>query len=206
MTKRLSKSASRIILSVIILVAIVGATILFNSPTSPAENNSSEPTADGPTDECGPYQPTEQDIDRTFSLGKELFDSDDWEERYTVEPYRVTSIHQSVTSDIIALAETLIFTCGYGQEELNNLFGDNLGTMFSDYQSLNVSNFCEKPNEIALYELDLVLDEVGYAARLWVKQESDTRLMTMRLVFLQSDSARLEEYSQKIFPEFNDCP
>jgi hypothetical protein len=203
---RLSKPASRIILSVVILVAIVGTTILFNSPLSPGENNSREPVvADGPTDQCGPYQPTGQDIDRTLSLGKDLFDSADWEESYTVEPYRVTSIHKSLTSDIIALAETLIFTCGYGQEEMDELFSD-LTAMFSDYELLNVSNFCEKPNDIALYELDLVLEGVEYAARLWVKQESETRLFTMRLVFLKSDAARLDEFSREIFPDYPACP
>jgi hypothetical protein len=118
----------------------------------------------------------------------------------------VTVIRQNNTDSVLALAENLIFTCGYGQNELNNLFGgDNLNSLFSDYNTLVVSNFCERPNDIALYELDLTLDGVDYVSRFWVKQDSDTRLLTMRLVFLKVDSAKLDEYSKKVFPEYSSC-
>ncbi|MEW6400870.1 MAG: hypothetical protein AB1649_03665 [Chloroflexota bacterium] len=200
MTKRLSKSTSRIILSIVILVAIIGTTLVFNLPSS----SSNEDNSNSPVDECGPYQPTDKDVDRTLSLGNKLFDSPDWEESYTVEPYRVMAIHKSVTNDILAQAETLIFTCGYGQEELDNLFGD-LTPMFPDYEALNVTSFCERPNDIALYELDLALGGAGYIARLWVDQGSDTRLMTMRLVLLKEEAERLDEFSREIFPEYPSC-
>jgi len=201
MTKFLSKSAFRIILSIVILVAIVGTTILLEFPSSSAQNS-----PDGPMDECGPYEPTDEDIQRTLTLGNGLFDSPDWERRYTVEPYKVTVIHQNKADDIIALAETLIFTCGYGQNELNDLFsGDHLNSMFSEYETLAIPDFCEKPNDIALYELELTLGGVDYVSHLWVKQESDTRLLTMRLVFLKSDLARLDEFSRKVFPGYPSC-
>jgi hypothetical protein len=201
MTKFLSKTTSRIILSIVILVAFIGTAVLFEFSPSSDQNESN-----GPVDECGPYEPTDEDVKRTLTLGNGIFDSPDWEKRYSVEPYKVTVIRQNDVDTILALAENLIFTCGYGQNELNNLFGgDNLNSLFSDYNTLVVSNFCEKPNDIALYELDLTLDGVDYISRLWVKQESDTRLLTMRLVFLKADSAKLDEYSKKVFPEYSSC-
>lgn len=201
MTKFLSKSRSRIILSVIILVAFIGTAVLFEFSPSINQNKSS-----GPVDECGPYEPTDEDVKRTLTLGAGLFDSPDWEKQYSVEPYKVTVIRQNNVDAVLALAENLIFTCGYGQNELNDLFsGENLNLIFSDYTTLVISNFCEKPDDIALYELDLTLDGVDYVSRFWVKQDSDTRLLTMRLVFPKSNSTTLDEYSRKVFPEFSSC-
>jgi len=204
MNMNLPKSTYRIILSVIILAAIVGTAVLFELSPSSNQNNQNE--SGGPVDECGPYEPTDEDVKRTLTLGGDQFDSPNWEKRYSVEPYRVTVIRKNTSEGIVALAENLIFTCGYGQNELNDLFsGENLSSIFSDYDTMAISNFCEKPNDIAMYELDLSLDGADYISRFWVKQESDTRLLTMRLVFPTADLAKLEEYSKKVFPEYPFC-
>jgi len=200
----LSRSTYRLIFSAVILVAMIGTAVLFEF--SPLGNQSEPGTSTGPVDECGPYEPTDEDVERTLALGGKLFDAPSWEKRYTVEPYRVTVIRQNRTETIVALAEDLIFTCGYGQQELNDLFsGDNLTAIFSDYDTMSIANFCERPNDIALYELDLSLDGMAYTARFWVRQESSTRLLTMRLVFLKADTAKLDEFSRKVFPDYPAC-
>lgn len=200
MTK-LSKTTSRIILSVIILVAVVGTTFLFEFPPSSKQSDSN-----GPVDKCGPIEPTDEDIQHVLSLGKEVFSSTDWIRSYTVEPYRVSATRHNDSEGAVAQIDYNIYTCGYTQADLDSYFSDeNLNNMFADYESHNVAHFCEK-SSLALYQFDLVYQGAQYSANFWVKQESDTRLLTMRLIFPKESSATLADYSNKIFPELTSCP
>jgi len=201
MTRFLSKSAWRIILSVVILVAIVVTTVLFERSPSEGQNNSNEPV-----DSCGPIEPTDEDVRHILSLGKEVFSSVDWIRSYTVEPYRISTTRHNDTEGAVAQIDYIIYTCGYTQADLDNYLSDqNVSAMFADYENYNLAHFCEKKS-LALYQFDLVFGGAEYSANFWVKQESDTRLLTIRLIFPKESGATLDKYSKKIFPELTSCP
>ena len=185
--------------TLILLAAIFAFVLAACSPASTAA-----PSA-GPTDKCGPIEPTDGDIQKILSFGKAAFSSNDWQKTYTVAPYKITLVRKNDVIQAIAQSDYFIYTCGYGQTELSNSFNDaGFNAIFADYESHTLSKFCEQ-KRLALYEYDLVFNGQPFIARYWVKQDTDTRVMTYELVFPQTGAATLDEYSQMLFPDLPVC-
>jgi hypothetical protein len=160
---------------------------------------------EGPRDECGLIEPTAVDIEYVLSFGSQTFAADDWIKRYTVEPYRVSLTRNNDTLGALAFFEYLIYNCGYGQADLDSYFNAaNFDIVFSEYESYADAGFCEIEN-LALYEYDLVENGIRYAARYWVKQVSDTRVLVLMLVFPAAAPDALDQYSRAIFPGLTHC-
>jgi hypothetical protein len=161
--------------------------------------------SEGPTDACGAIEPTEANVKYTLNFGKSAFTSKDWSKSYTVEPYKISLTRKNDAESAVAYSEFLIYTCGYGQKEMNEYFNDEgFKIVFEGYESHALGKFCEQKS-LALYEYDLVNESTDYKARYWVKQNSDTSILVMLLVFPKADSAKLDQYSKIIFPELTSC-
>ena len=105
----------------------------------------------------------------------------------------------------VAYIEYLIYNCGYGQSELAQYFNDeSFNIVFEGYEGHNMAAFCEDKS-LALYKFDLVDEGSEYTANYWVKQDDDTHILVVMLVFPQTSTAQLDEYSKKIFPELTTC-
>lgn len=159
----------------------------------------------GPTDECGPIEPAEEDVRFALSIGQDLFSKPEWVKSYTVEPYQVRLTRLNDTESAVAYIEYLMYNCGYGQADLDERFSQaSFAIVFQNYESHAQTNFCEEGN-LALYEYDLVNDEYPYAARYWVKQQSDTRLLIVMLVFPRENSTLMDTYATRLFPDLASC-
>jgi hypothetical protein len=151
-------------------------------------------------------QPTEEDIDKILSFGTDLFESDNWVRSYTVEPYKITLTRHNDVDFAVAYTEYLVYTCGYGQTELNEYFSpEGFNIVFQGYESYSQAGFCEAP-DLALYEFDLVDEGADYISHYWVEQTDDTHVLVMMLVFPKGSAAQLEEYSTRLFPALPSCP
>lgn len=184
-----------LILLVVLLTLILAACV-------PASGTAQ---GEGPRDECGFIEPSLKDLEKVISFGKPAFASENWVKNYTVEPYKITLTRQNDTDAAIAYTEYLIYTCGYGQDELVQYFNDeSFNTVFEEYESHTLADFCEQ-TDLALYKFDLLNEGTEYIAHYWVKQEDDTHILVMMLVFPKTGTTLLEEYSQKLFPELTTC-
>jgi hypothetical protein len=189
-------------LSWTLILASVLLTLILAACT-PAEETAQR---EGPRDECGYIEPSPADVEKTLSFGKSAFASEDWVKTYTVEPYKISLSRNNDVEGAVAYTEYLIYTCGYGQEEMNNYFNDEgFNIIFEGYESHTIAQFCEIKT-LSLYKFDLIDEGLGYTANYWVKQEDDNHILVMMLVFPQESTALLDEYSQKIFPELTVCP
>lgn len=159
----------------------------------------------GSSDECGPIEPTGQDINKILSFGGEAFASENWVRSYSVEPYKMTLLRQNAANRAIAHIEYLIYTCGYGQAEMDEYFNDaGFDIAFEAYESHAMSTFCEEDG-LAFYKFDLVDEGMEYTSHYWVEQTDDTHVLAVMLVFPKTSTALLDEYSQKLFSELNSC-
>jgi hypothetical protein len=171
-----------------------------------AASTSTPDQSAGPSDDCGPYEPSEADVKKMLSFGGDAFQSTDWVKSYTVEPYKITLTRRNDPAQAIAYSEYLIFTCGYGQDDMNSYFNDEgFNIIFADYESHTLGNFCEQTG-LSLYEYDLVDEGTPFKARYWVKQDTDTRILVYMLVFPEATPGVLDEYSKKVFPSLDTCP
>jgi hypothetical protein len=193
-------SKGRIFFPFVVLPVITGIFLAACAPdVIPAQD-------EGPRDECGLIEPTQEDIDRTLSFGADLFKSEDWVRSYTVEPYKITLTRHNDADFAVAYTEYLVYTCGYGQPELDEYFSDEgFNIVFQGYESYSQAGFCEAP-DLALYEFDLVDEGAEYISRYWVEQTDDTHVFVMLLVFPKGSAAQLEEYSTRLFPKLATCP
>ena len=159
----------------------------------------------GPTDECGPIEPSQQDVRFALEFGQALFSQPNWVKSYTVEPYRITLTRHNDEEGAVAYLEYLMYNCGYGQAELDEYFGDEgFAIVFANYESYSLFNFCEEGN-LALYEYALENADETYAARYWVQQSTDTRLLVFMLVFPEDRMFVMNSYSQELFPDLVSC-
>jgi hypothetical protein len=159
----------------------------------------------GPTDECGPIEPAEEDIRFALSIGQDLFSKPEWVKSYTVEPYQVRLTRLNDTESAVAYIEYLMYNCGYGQADLDERFSEaSFAIVFQDYESHVQTNFCED-GDLALYEYDLVNEEYPYAARYWAKQQSDTRILIVMLVFPRENPSLMNTYATRLFPDLSSC-
>ena len=185
----------------LLLAAVFLAALLASCESAPKADQ-----AQGPSDACGPYEPTDADVQKLLTYGRAAFTSPDWVKSYTVDPYKMTLTRRNDAIQAIAYSEYLIFTCGYTQDDLNNYFNDEgFNIIFNDYEAHTLTKFCEQGGA-TLYEYDLVDEGNNFTARYWVKQDTNTRILVYMLVFPQADSAGLNEYSQKLFPSLTTCP
>jgi hypothetical protein len=159
----------------------------------------------GPSDECGMIEPTQREINKILSFGGNAFPPEQWSRTWTVEPYKMSLFRQNETQQAIAYIEYLIYTCGYGQAELDEYFGnEGLDIVFDAYESHSMVNFCEE-EKLALFQFDLMDQGAKFSSNYWVEQTDDNHVLAVLLVFPESGAAQLDEYSKKLFPELNSC-
>jgi hypothetical protein len=197
----LKRPTPRLPLWVFLLIAALLTGILSACGTAQQADQ-----AQGPSDACGPYEPTDADVQKMLAYGREAFASPGWVKNYTVEPYKITLTRRNDAIQAIAYSEYLIFTCGYTQSDLNNYFNDEgFNIIFNDYEAHVLTKFCEQSGT-PLYEYDLLDEGNNFKARYWVKQDTNTRILVYMLVFPQADAGGLNEHSQKLFPTLSACP
>ncbi|GAB4503781.1 MAG: hypothetical protein Fur0043_07730 [Anaerolineales bacterium] len=187
--------------SIVLLVVGLMVTVMLLTACLPKV----EQTYTGPTDECGPIEPSDEDLRFLLTIGQDLFSRPEWVKSYTVEPYKVSLTRRNDTQSAIAYGEYLLYNCGYGQADLDAYFSDaGFAIVFGNYDSYTQKNFCEEGG-LALYEYDLVFEGAPYLARYWVKQQSDTRLLVLMLVFPEESRALLDSYATQLFPALSSC-
>ena len=200
---RLKRHTPRFIEAIPVSLLVMG--LMLTALALPACTSLIKQTYSGPTDECGPIEPSEEDIRFLLTIGQDLFSKPEWVKSYTVEPYKVSFTRRNDTEAAIAYGEYLMYNCGYGQAELDEYFSDaGFAIVFSNYDRYTQTDFCEQ-GSLALYEYDLVFEGAPYLARYWVKQQSDTRLLVLMLVFPDESRATLDTYATQLFPDLSSC-
>ena len=190
-------SKPRILFTSIVLLSMI--TTIFLAACAPA-------AATGPRDDCGLIEPTDQDVSKILSFGADEFAPEKWVRSYTVEPYKITLTRKNDADLAVAYTEYLIYTCGYGQKELDDYFSEaGFNIVFEGYESHAQAAFCEIPNELALYRFDLVDEGIEYTAHYWVEQTDDTHVLVEMLVFPRTSAGQLELYGKKLFPKLTTC-
>jgi hypothetical protein len=201
MSNLFSGRTSRFVFWTAILLA-VSLTVLL-AACAPISETTEQ--GEGQRDTCGFIEPTTAEVEKILSFKKDVFKPEDWLRSYTVEPYKVSISRINEAESAVAYIEYLMYDCGYGQNELAQYFNDEgFNIVFEGYEGHNMAAFCEDES-LALYQFDLVEEGSEYAANYWVKQDDDTHVLVLMLVFPRESSSQLDEYSTEIFPELTAC-
>ena len=154
---------------------------------------------------CISTEPTQEDIDRALGFTGKLFENEQWEQSYTVMDSRVavTWLH---VDGFLAYLEALIYPCGYEELDVDNYFSDeNWEIILENYESYTFDAECRNDSGLRLYELFVVADGIDYEMRYWAVNDTDTRVITIMLVFPLGFEDTMDEYSYSLFPTLDTC-
>ena len=187
-----------IIIAGIAMVVIVAScdipspiTYLF-APTENAQEN------------CGPAEPTEQDINAILSFHKKTFDKSGWERSYAVMPNRVavTWLHNEFGG--LAYFENLLYNCGGAYDYIDEyLSKDSFAIILEDYDSYEETAYCQVGG-LRLHQFDVLNQGQPYQIRYWADPQSDTRVYVTMLVF-PIDNPHMDEYAKSLNPQLIEC-
>jgi len=158
------------------------------------------------TPACISSEPTDADIDRALSYTGELFSDVNWERSYTVGGGRVSVAWSNSTDAAIAYLEALIFPCSYEEPDLNIFFSEeNWNIVFANYESYQPVAECRTEDGLRLYQFSAVEEDFEYDIKYWVKNDTETRVLGMMIVFPADSDTLMDEYSSDLFPELTSC-
>ena len=156
---------------------------------------------------CISPEPTQKDIERALSFADTAFDASEWERSYTAAGNRVSVTWLNNPSGAVAYLEALIFPCGYEEPDLNNYYNDeNWKTIFQYYETYKLIDECKKNDGLRLYEFKTQNQGFEYGVKYWVRNDTDTRVISMMIVFPLELNAMMGDYSTRLFPTYPSCP
>jgi len=158
------------------------------------------------TPACISSEPTQDDIDRALAFTNAIFDTNEWEKSYTVSGERVSVTWLNNPLGAVAYLEAVIFPCGYEEPDLNHYYDDNWGTIFQNYENYQSVDECRRNDGLRLYEFEAQNQGFEYGIKYWVKSDTDTRAISMMLVFPLESKLLLDEYASMLFPDYSTCP
>lgn len=159
------------------------------------------------TPACISSEPAQGDIDRALSFTNATFDTRGWEKNYTVAESRVSVTWLNNPQGAVVYLEAIIFPCGYEEPDLNRYYSDeNWKTIFQNYESYKLIDECKTNNGLRLYEFETQNQGFEYGVRYWVKNDTDTRVISTMIVFPLESKLLLDEYSSMLSPGYSTCP
>ena len=198
----------RIAISIIVLIFLSACgSSPTPEPASPAPPPPTEevilPTV---TPACISTEPLQEDIDRALGFTGQMFEQHDWEQSYTVSEDRVAVSWFSNSLASVAFLEALVFPCGYEEPDLNDYFTDeNWSNVFANYEEYELVAECRSDTGLRLYEFDAVSDGVPYLVNYWVRNDTNTRVITFMMVVPDDSFDLLDSYGYSIFPQLSNC-
>ena len=191
---------SLLVLVIAFLISACGATA-----TEPPSIATVPPEALA-TPVCISSEPTDADIDRALAYTEGIFSGLEWERSYTVADGRVSVIWSNSTEAAIAYLEAWIFPCTYEEPDLNNFFSEgNWKIVFANYESYQPVAECRTDDGLRLYQFTTLEQGFEYDVKYWVRNDTETRVLGIMVVFPIESGDLMDEYSNSLFPELTSC-
>ena len=165
--------------------------------------NSPRPTV---TPVCISSEPTQKDIDQALAYTGDMFSVPEWEQSYTVSENSVAVTRQNVVQGAVVYLETLNFPCGYEEPDLNKYYsGENWKAIFANYESYESVAECKTNTGLRLYQFKTQNQGFEYRINYWVQNDTDTRVLSLMIVFPVEERTLLGDYSAQLFPDLPNC-
>jgi len=172
------------------------------TPTPLPTEVESIPTAPG----CISPEPAQADIDRALAFTGEAFSASTWKRTYSVAENRVAVTWLDSQYGALAYLEALVYPCGYDEPDIDTYFSDeNWKTIFANYESYEPVAECRADTGLRLYQFTTQNQGAEYAVNYWAQNDTDTRLITMMIVFPTAEKSVLGDYSTQLFPDLPNC-
>ncbi len=157
--------------------------------------------------QCGSGGSSFLDVWRAQRFGTGVFETNQWQYAYSVQPYKIQAVWDAPNLASIATLDYLLFNCGDSENESKNYYSaENFkNIILADYQNLQQTAEC-RAGQTRLYQFSAQFQGADYLLWQWVKPENDRRVLGFFMAIpIESRSMGLS-YAEKLFPELATCP
>jgi hypothetical protein len=194
------------ILSMMMALLISGCAVSETSAPVPAPIPSTETALPIVTPACIPLEPTDEDVDHALSFAEQILGTGEWRRTSEVYDGSVSVTWENIPENAVIHIETLIFPCGYEEQDLDSYFNDeNWDAVFANYEGHELIAECSTEDGLRLYQFEVTHLELGYDVQYWVLNDTDTRVMATLMIFPFGSESLLDDYSSRLFPELTTC-
>ncbi len=152
-----------------------------------------------------PTAPAAREIYTVLSYGDDVFEADTWLASASEEPTRTTGQWRNDAIGGLAYLDYLHFDTPILKEQL----GDTFGPAWFDAVLYNYDEFRELTtcavDGILIHDFSLLENNIKYTMRYWIQWVSESRVLTIFVIFPTEDAANLRTYSERLFPNAAAC-
>jgi hypothetical protein len=151
-------------------------------------------------------QPAQREIYTVLQYGDGVFEPELWFASAAESAARTTATFSASKLGGVAYIDYLHYDKGLKSEEFDAVFNDAwFKATLANYQTWTRSTECNF-DAIKVHEFNLENNNLKYVMRYWIAPATDTRILTLFIVFPSADTGNLDAYSKRIFPEAAACP
>lgn len=145
------------------------------------------------------------ETEAVVAYGTGIFDPAEWTLTVTLGEGRSSVEWRNQTAGSLAYVDYIHYDCGIPEGEIDRFYSpDGFSVILSNYDSYSRRQIC-KLDDVRLYEFDVQFQGSDYEMRYWVTPATQTRMLALDIVFLDSDHDAMESYARQLFPQIPSC-
>ncbi len=147
----------------------------------------------------------DREIYTVLAYGDGVFEPDVWLASAREQDVRTIAEWRADSIGGLAYLDYMHFDAGINADQLEATFGEAwFQASFSNYQNWRELTNCQLGN-VRLHEFSLSLNNIKYTMRYWIEAVSETRVLTLFIIFPTDTPEPMDEYAQKLFPDAAVC-
>lgn len=148
---------------------------------------------------------SEREIYTVLEYGEGIFEPELWLASAAEQGIRTTAQWRADAIGALAYLDYIHYDAGITAEQIPAIFNqDWFDVTLANYQGWRETTNCQL-GDVWLHEISLQESNLKYSMRYWITPVSDTRVLTLFVIFRTDDRDMLEEYAQKLFPDAAVC-
>ncbi|MBL8119071.1 MAG: hypothetical protein J0L63_17600 [Anaerolineae bacterium] len=150
-------------------------------------------------------EPSTREIYTVLDYGENVFEPELWLASAQEEVGRSTAQWRSDPMSGLAYLSYLHFDSGIQPDQIDLIFNEDwFRATFANYQQWSETRNCQLEG-ITLKEFSLTQANLRYSMRYWIQPVSDSRVLTLFLIFPAASTETLDTYAEKLFPQAAVC-
>jgi hypothetical protein len=146
-----------------------------------------------------------REIYTVLDYGEDVFEPDTWLVSASEKGARTTAEWRGDAIGALAYLDYIHYDAGIQPDQIPTIFNkDWFDVTLANYQGWREITNCQL-GDTWVHEISLQDNNLKYTMRYWVKPVSDTRVLTLFIIFRTADSAMLDDYAEKLFPDAAVC-
>lgn len=146
-----------------------------------------------------------REIYTVLSYGDAVFEPELWLASAKEEAGRTTAEWRNDAIGGLAYLGYIHFDNPIQPDQIPLVFTEDwFKAVFANYQSMTETSNCQL-KDVTLHQFNVIQAASRFSVRYWIKPISESRVLTLFLMFPTADTANMDTYAKKLFPDAAVC-